>query len=168
MAVNLPLLSIIAYYILSIYPHGHAVILASQGNLGRHDNRNPKASAYTDSLKKRLGAKKFAQWERCESCHRNHLENMPLFVAAVFAGLFASQRAGYDVAGLETFVLGWLVIRVAYTINYITTDTVRLSYARSALYFAGSFWAFAVIAQAAIAVATDTATVTVDEPHKWI
>lgn len=149
---NFPLLSIILYYILAIYPHGHAVILGSKGNLQRHDNRNPKASSYTDSVKKRLGAKGFAAWERAESCHRNHLENMPLFCAAIFAGLIAENQVGTGSLGLDEFAVGWLAIRVLYTVNYLTADTVKWSYVRSILYFVGSFWAFSVIARAAFAL----------------
>ncbi|KAF2483164.1 hypothetical protein BDY17DRAFT_142608 [Neohortaea acidophila] len=151
---NFPLLSIILYWILAIWPHGHAVVLASKGNLSRHDNRNPKASSYTESVKKRLGAKEFAAWERAESCHRNHLENMPLFCAAIFAGLLAERQIGASSRGLNEFAGGWLVIRVLYTINYLRTDTLKGSYIRSVLWYIGSFWAIYVIGAAAFALGT--------------
>lgn len=45
---------------------------------GPPDNRNPKDSAYQEKLRKRLSPRELAAYERGESCHRNHLENMPL------------------------------------------------------------------------------------------
>ena len=91
-SINIPLLSIPLYYAIAVYPHGHAMYIASRNQPGRPDNRNPKSSTLIESFKKRLGPKDFAAFERAESCHRNHLENMPLFVGAVFAGLLARGR----------------------------------------------------------------------------
>ncbi|KAF2767552.1 hypothetical protein EJ03DRAFT_144923 [Teratosphaeria nubilosa] len=146
---SLPILTISIYYALSIYPHGHAILIASKGKLGAHDNRNPKASSYNDTLKKRLTPREFAAFERAESCHRNHLENMPLFVATVFAGILAEQGAGEGEIGLGAFCVGWLAIRVLYTANYLVTETIGWSYLRSLLYFAGCGWAFVILWRAA-------------------
>lgn len=77
---------------------------------------------------------------------------MPLFIAAVFAGLLAEQKAGNGAVGLNDFVAAFLLIRVAYTINYIVTETVQWSYLRSLLYFVGAFWSFAVIGRAALVI----------------
>lgn len=137
---------------LAIYPHGYAVIIGGQGNLKRHDNRNPRSTTHLDSVKRRLTKSEYARWERAESCHRNHLENMSLFVAAVFAGLFAEQRVGKGAVGLNEFVVGWMIIRLLYTINYLTTETIQWSYLRSLLYFIGSFWAFYIIGTSALIV----------------
>ncbi|WPH04665.1 Hypothetical protein R9X50_00755800 [Acrodontium crateriforme] len=157
MSYNLPLLLIPAYYALAILPHGYALVLATQGNPARHDNRNPKSSSLKDGLKKKLSAKEYAAWERAESCHRNHLENMPLFVATVFAGILAEQQspganAAAGLLGLNSFCTGWMAIRVLYTLNYLTAETQFWSYLRSVLYFAGTFWAFGSIGKAALAL----------------
>lgn len=149
---NLPLLCIPAYYVLAAYPHGHAVIVAAKGNLQRHDNRNPKSAQNTENLKKRLSAREFAAFERAESCHRNALENMPLFIAAIFAGLLAEQKVGEGEIGLIEFAVGWMLLRVLYTINYLVTETVQWSYLRSVLYFISTFWAFYLIGSAAFAL----------------
>lgn len=144
---NLPILSIVAYYVLAVYPHGHAVMLASRGNPKKWDNRNPKSSTLAESIKRNLPAKQFAKFERCESCHRNSLENMPLFVAAVLAGFLAEQKAGS--IGLDVFCVSWMVTRILYTINYINTDTQRWSQLRSALYFIGCFLCFGMLVRSA-------------------
>ena len=152
MPYNLPLLSIPAYYVLATYPHGHAIMRATKSDPKKHDNRNPKSSTNIENLKRRLSAKEFAAYERGESCHRNHLENMPLYVAAVFAGLLAEREAGKPL-GLNEFVIGWMAVRVMYTVAYLTTETVKCSYARSALYFVGTFMAFGMIGRSALVLA---------------
>lgn len=151
-SINIPLLSIPLYYALAVYPHGHAFYLASRNSSSPPDNRNPKSSDLLASFKKRLGPKDFAAFERAESCHRNHLENMPLFVAAVFAGLFAERETGQSV-GVDTFAVALLVVRVLYTVNYLTTETQKWSYVRSLLYFVGTGLCFATIGRAALALA---------------
>lgn len=115
----------------------------------QHDNRNPKGSSYHESLKKRLTAAEFAAFERAESCHRNHLENMPLFVATIFAGILAEQRAGENEIGLINFTLGWMIIRTLYTAVYLTNDTQGKASIRSLLYFACTGWAFVILTRAA-------------------
>lgn len=75
---------------------------------------------------------------------------MPLFVAAVFAGLLAEQQAGEGAVGLDAFCVGWMVVRVLYTVNYITTESLQWSYVRSLLYFIGTGWAFTTIGRAAM------------------
>ncbi|KAF7194138.1 hypothetical protein HII31_04546 [Pseudocercospora fuligena] len=149
---NIPILSIPFYYVLAVFPHGYAINKASKGDPKKHDNRNPKGTAQLEALKKRLSAKELAAFERGESCHRNHLENMPLYVAAVFAGMLAEARVGEGEIGLINFVLGWNAIRIAYTANYLATETMGWSYLRSALYFAGTGWAFVMFWRAAIAL----------------
>ncbi|CAK3872718.1 uncharacterized protein RCC_09769 [Lecanosticta acicola] len=146
---SIPILSIPLYYILAAFPHGWAVVKASKGDLKQHDNRNPKATSYTENLKKRLSAREFAAFERAESCHRNHLENMPLFVATIFAGILAESRVGEDGIGLSNFAVGWMFIRILYTANYLTTETRAWSHARSVLYFAGTIWSFVILGRAA-------------------
>lgn len=75
-------------------------------------------------------------------------------VSAIFAGLFAEERVGQGRAGVSEFAIGWLVIRLLYTIAYLRAETIRGSYFRSILYFLGSFWAFFTIGRAALIVGT--------------
>ena len=96
-------------------------------------------------LKKRLTPKEFAAFERGEACHRNSFENMPLYIATVFAGMLAEQRAGEDEVGLISFVIGWNVIRILYTINYLNVETNAWSYVRSLLYFWCTGWSFVML-----------------------
>ena len=127
-------------------------MIATKGDFKQQDNRAPHSTKNIDNIKRRLTAKEFTAYERAERCHTNSLENMPLFVSAVFAGLLAEQRAGKGRVGVDAFVVGSMVIRVLYTINYIKTETMRWSYVRTALYNAGVLWAFYVIGRAAFIV----------------
>jgi uncharacterized MAPEG superfamily protein len=120
---NIPLISIPLYYVLAIIPHGVAISRANKGNIKAHHNENPRGAAYADYLKKKLSARDLAAFERAEACHRNHMENMPLYVAAIFAGLLANARMGEDQVGLNTFVYAWMAIRVAYTFAYMSTES---------------------------------------------
>lgn len=149
---NLALMSIPAYFVLANVPHAYAAYVATRGDLGKHDNRNPHSANYQDKVKRSLTAKEYAAYERAKRCHLNHFENMPLFVAAVFAGLMAERSAGTGSVGLDSFVMGWMGCRVVYTINYILAESVSWSYLRSAMYMFSTAWAFTVIGKAAYAV----------------
>lgn len=61
------------------------------------------------------------------------MENLPLYIAAIFAGVLAESRVGTDKVGLNSFVYGWMAIRMLYTVNYINTETRAWSYLRSLL-----------------------------------
>lgn len=112
-----PLLSIPVYTLLSIFPHVYAVSISSKGNPKRHDNRNPKASDHLAKVKSTLSPRDFARFERAESCHRNGLENMPLFVATILAGIYAQRETGVPL-NTTLFAALWLLDRVLYTVNY--------------------------------------------------
>jgi hypothetical protein len=71
---NPSLLAIPAYYILSVLPHSYSLYVATQGNLKKWDNRNPRSTDLRAKLKKRLPAETFAQYERLEACHANGME----------------------------------------------------------------------------------------------
>lgn len=152
MPINFPLLSIPLYYVLALWPHGRAISIATKGDLSKHDNRNPKSTTLIEKTKQRLSPEDFAAYERAESCHRNSLENMPLFVAAVFAGLLAEKEAGRDL-GTSFFAAGWLIARTLYAINYVNTTSMKWTYARSGMYFVGTFLCFGMIGRAALVLA---------------
>lgn len=149
---NVALVSIPVYYILATVPHAWAAYISTKGNMGKYDNRNPHSTTNQDKVKRSLTAKEYAAYERAKRCHQNHLENMPLFVATVFAGLMAERSAGSGSVGLDSFVVGWMGCRIIYTINYIVTESASWSYLRSAMYMVGTTWAFVVIGKAAYAV----------------
>lgn len=60
---------------------------------------------------------------------------MPLYIACVFAGLLAESKVGAGEVGLNTFIAGFLAVRVAYTVNYLNTESQKYTYLRSLLYF---------------------------------
>ena len=112
-------------------------------------NISPRSSKNISSLEQKLGSTVFARWERAEAAHQNSLENLPLFAAAVLAGVLAEKYGKTDV-GTSTFAGLWLVIRSLYVVLYITTTTIRYSFLRSGAWFAGTvlairqFWKSAV------------------------
>jgi hypothetical protein len=71
---NPSILAVPAYYILSVLPHSYAISVATQGQLSKWDNRNPRSSDTKAQLKERLPAETFAKWERLEACHANGME----------------------------------------------------------------------------------------------
>jgi len=152
MLVNFPLLSIPLYYVLAFWPHGRAVSISTKGDLSKHDNRNPRSSTLLEKIKQRLSPEEFAAYERAESCHRNSLENFPIFVAAVFAGLLAEREAGRDL-GTSFFAAGFLIVRTLYTINYVNTTSMKWTYARSGLWAIGAAMCFGMIGRAALVLA---------------
>lgn len=78
---NPSILAIPAYYILSVLPHSYAINVASQGQLSKWDNRNPRSSDLKAKLKERLPAGAFAKYERLEACHANGMEVNPRSVS---------------------------------------------------------------------------------------
>jgi uncharacterized MAPEG superfamily protein len=141
-----------------------SVGIAYGDDINKLDTTNPHGAEGEIALKKKLGAKKFAAYERAQACQRNHFENFPIFVSAIFAGLLAeaslrtplkgglSASAASAQIGVTAFSVGWMIIRVLYTANYITTETKGWSRVRSLLYFAGNGWAFTVLAKSAFAL----------------
>jgi hypothetical protein len=71
---NPSILAIPIYYVLSVLPHTYSLHVATQGNLGTWDNRNPRSTDLRAKLKKQLPAETFARYERLEACHANGLE----------------------------------------------------------------------------------------------
>lgn len=149
---NLALMSIPAYYVLAAVPHTYAAFVSTSGDMSKYDNRNPHSANNVDKVKRSLPAKQYAKYERARRCHQNALENMPLYVAAIFAGLMAERTAGVGSVGLENFVMGFLGLRVVYTLNYIATESVSWSYLRSLAYMVSTGWAFTILGRAAYAV----------------
>lgn len=116
-SINWPIASIPVYYILAVIPHGIAINVSTHGDARKHDNRNPKSSDLIAKLKSKLSPRDFAKFERAESCHRNALENMPLYIASVLASLYVERQTGVklDTGFYAALVLG---VRVLYTLNY--------------------------------------------------
>ncbi|CAO2650397.1 Nn.00g016890.m01.CDS01 [Neocucurbitaria sp. VM-36] len=145
---NPSILAIPAYYILSVFPHGYALNIATQGKLGTWDNRNPRSTDLKAKLKERLPTETFAKYERLEACHANGMENLPLFASAVVLGNLAGLKKGE----LTTFVASFLAIRIAYTAVYATHQTQGPTLIRTGLWNAGVLLCFRTIIKAARAL----------------
>ncbi|KAH8730991.1 hypothetical protein GQ44DRAFT_746367 [Phaeosphaeriaceae sp. PMI808] len=145
---NPSILAIPTYYILSVLPHTCALSVATQGQLGKWDNRNPRSSELKVRLKERLPAQIFAKYERLEACHANGMENLPLFATAVVLGNLAGlKKDGLD--GLNGFAAMFLAIRVAYTGVYVSAETQGPTLLRSGPWMAGVAVCFRTIIRAA-------------------
>ncbi|KAF2034920.1 hypothetical protein EK21DRAFT_107550 [Setomelanomma holmii] len=151
---NPSILAIPAYYILSLLPHSYAINVASQGQLKKWDNRNPRSSDMKAKLKERLPAETFAKYERLEACHANGMENLPLFATAVVLGNLAGlKKQGLD--GLNGFAALFLAIRVVYTGVYATHQTQGPTAIRGGLWMAGVALCLRTIFRAARALGGD-------------
>lgn len=159
MAPNLALISIPAYYVLAMVPHAYALRVATQGEFGKHENQNPRGASTIEGLRQKLSPEDFAKYERSEAAHKNNVENLPLYVAAVFAGLLAEQATKGTVGktyvsssiptGLTRFIYSWFAIRILHNVAYITTTTKQWSHLRSVAWMIGTGLAFQQIWQAA-------------------
>ncbi|KAF2690993.1 hypothetical protein K458DRAFT_412309 [Lentithecium fluviatile CBS 122367] len=148
---NPTILAIPAYYLLSIFPHGYALAVATQGKLDSWDNRNPRSTELKAKLKNSLDPETFAKYERAEACHANGMENLPLFTSAVILGNLAGlKKEGFG--GLNGFAASYLAIRLAYTAVYLTHKTQGPTAMRSALWAAGVGLCLRVIFKAAKAL----------------
>lgn len=144
----MPLLSIPAYYFLALTPRFYAHYLMSKANF-IPEYTNPYSSIHQNKLLKAVPACTVAAIERANSAHRNDMENLPLFVAAVFAGLMAEQIGGQGCTSLQRFVGIWMVSRVVYTVVYCAAEREARAWPRSLMFHVGWLAAFEQIWSAA-------------------
>lgn len=115
--------------------------------MSKYDNRNPRSTQTIEAIKTHLSPEAYARYERAESAHKNNMENMPLYIAAVFAGLLAEQSAKGTISevlvshnaptGLTKFVYSWFVLRLLYNMLYINTSQQKWTHFRSMTWMAG-------------------------------
>ncbi|KAF2463192.1 uncharacterized protein BDR25DRAFT_307939 [Lindgomyces ingoldianus] len=148
---NSSILALPAYHILSFLPHAYAEYVATQGNLLKWDNRNPRSTTLKANLKERLDADTFATFERAEACHANGMENLPLFATAVILGNVAGLKKE-GLGGMNGFAGLYLALRLAYTSVYLTHTTQGPTLLRSGLWIASVGLCFRVIFKAAKAL----------------
>lgn len=145
---DLSVLSIPAYFILAMIPHGWAISVASQGKINTWDNRNPRNTDLKVKLKARLPAEIYAKYERLEACHANSMESFPLFTAAVVLG----NIAGLKEDEMTSFAAYFLAFRVAYMLVYATHKTQGPTALRTGIWYVGVGLCFKMIIQAAKAL----------------
>lgn len=141
---NYTLLSIPAMWLTAIIPHSYAVGFIKKHNNGRFDNANSKGHAWNAKLQSSLPADILARYERAVSAHRNGLENLPLFAAAVLAATWV----GVDVSGSAWTYVG---LRLVYNLIYINVSTVRASFARTGLWALNTLLCLSIYVRAALA-----------------
>jgi len=121
--------------------------ILTAGQPSNLENQNPRSEDFLSRSRQAIGDAAFQKYQRAESAHKNAFETMPLFYAAVVAGLLAEQATKGTIGktyvssavstGLTTFLASWFAVRGAYTLAYIGIESKQLSYVRSGLYFAG-------------------------------
>ena len=111
-------------------------------------NANPHSSHLISSLQKSLSPSAYYRWERIQHAHRNGMENMAFFYAAVILGNFARLNA------LELNLCSWLFVgaRIVYVFVYIGVETEKASYARSAAFGVGVFLCWWLLLRAGVFV----------------
>jgi uncharacterized MAPEG superfamily protein len=131
-----------------------SVLTATNGNLLKWDNRNPRSTTLKSSLQSSLPEDQFARYERAEAASANAMENVPLFASAVIVGNLAGlKKDGFD--GLNAFVATWFGLRIAHTASYIwLADRKELSLVRSGLWISTLVVSFRVFWKAAKALGT--------------
>nr|OQO18906.1 hypothetical protein B0A51_14061 [Rachicladosporium sp. CCFEE 5018] len=149
MAPNAPILSIPLYYLLALYPHDHAMNISRKATPTLHAKNNPKSADLLALLQKRLSPEDWAAFQRSKACHGNLMENMPLFVSAVLAGVLAEREAERSLS-VGLFAVLWLTIRSLYTAVYLKTDTQGWGYVRRGSYITGVALCFGMLGRAAM------------------
>ncbi|KAF1964017.1 hypothetical protein BU23DRAFT_562309 [Bimuria novae-zelandiae CBS 107.79] len=145
--LNYPLLSIPAYYVVSLVPHMYAMnILGANGY--KPNNANPRASLAPANVQGKVPEDVFKRYQRAENAQSNNHEQMPLFAAAVLASLFAERIAtpaikiggtsDIDPTGLATYIGLFFAVRAAYNVAYITIADHSKSFIRSGLWSVGA------------------------------
>lgn len=122
-----------------------SAILTSSGY--KPNNANPKASLAPSAVQGKVPDHVFQRYQRAENAQSNNMEQMPLFVAAVLASVFAERSSfkgagisvtGGDPTGVGSFVMAWFAVRAAYCVAYVTIGDHPKSLIRSALWAVGS------------------------------
>jgi uncharacterized MAPEG superfamily protein len=129
-STNYSLYAIPAYFILAILPHAYAIQTITAASNGRWDNSSPRSSTYADKVRKGVPAAVFSKYERAEAAHKNAMESLALFSAAVILGNMAQLPAGT----LNTVAGAYLAVRAVYSVAYIQTTSNRYSYVRSGIW----------------------------------
>ncbi|KAF4307766.1 Membrane-associated eicosanoid/glutathione metabolism (MAPEG) protein [Botryosphaeria dothidea] len=142
---NSTLLAIPAMYITTLVPHFYAISLIKRANNGRYANANAHGSAFAQHLQRAVPAATLAQYERAERAHRNGLENLPLFAAAVLA----ARLAGVEHAVGAT-AWAYVASRVVYNGLYIRIEDDRKAVARSGVWAAGLVLCLSLFVRAAM------------------
>lgn len=145
---NPSILSIPAYFVLAMLPHGWAINVASQGRISTWDNRNPRNTDLKAKLKAYLPAETYAKYERLEACHANSMESFPLFATAILLG----NMAGLEKEGLTSFAVWFLIVRSAYMAVYASTKTQGPTMLRTGIWYVGVGLCFKTLIQAAKAI----------------
>jgi uncharacterized MAPEG superfamily protein len=148
MPTNLSFFAVPVYWLLTMLPHTYAVLIARSANNGRWNNVSPRSSTWDETLRKSTPKEIYARYERGEAAHKNGMENLPLFVGAILAGNFAKL----ETRTLNLFVVLFLLIRILYTIFYVSISSHRLSYLRSSTWFMGAALCMGIFVKAGFAL----------------
>lgn len=146
MPVNYSLLAIPAHWVLSLAPHAYAMQIVKGATNGRWNNANPRGSSWAAELQRIVPADVLARHERAEAAHRNGLESLPMFVAAVLA----ANVAGLDRGLVDTHAAVFLGLRVVYTLIYINVSKRKASFARTGVWMSSMMVCLSLIGRAAL------------------
>ena len=140
------------YHLISLLPHAYAIQLIRRANNGRWNNSNPRSSDWHTLLQKSVPARVFARYERAEAAHKNCMENLSLFSAAVIMG----NVARLEPSRLNGVTAAYLLARVAYMLVYVNVESKRWSFLRTGIYTVSVALCFALMIPAALALARES------------
>ncbi|KAL1639237.1 hypothetical protein SLS58_008079 [Diplodia intermedia] len=140
------LLSIPAMWVVSLYPHMHAVNLIKSANNNRWDNTNSRGSAWSATLKQSVPADVLARFERAEAAHRNGLENLPLFGLAVLS----AEWAAVPESTVAATAWAYIALRIVYNAMYINVTEMKKSFVRSGVWVLSSAVGLSLFVRAAL------------------
>ncbi|KAK8216227.1 hypothetical protein IWZ01DRAFT_195536 [Phyllosticta capitalensis] len=146
---NLSIAAIPAYYLLALSPHAAALVYTTNGQVSKWENVNPKGEATKTAIARKIGAKRYAVYERLKAAHANSMENMPLFIAAIILGNMAGLDKVEGSGGLNWFAASFLLSRTGYNIVYAQNASQGQSYLRTLFYFLSVGQCFRVLFKAA-------------------
>jgi uncharacterized MAPEG superfamily protein len=146
MATNYHLLAIPAQWVLSLVPHVYALQLIKGATNGRWNNANPKGTSWATELQRSVPSDVLAKFERGEAAHRNGLENLPIFAAAILA----AHVAGVDHDLISAHAAVFLGLRVVYTLIYVNVAKGTASFARTGVWLSSVLVCFSLFGKAAL------------------
>ncbi|KAF7307829.1 hypothetical protein MKEN_01143100 [Mycena kentingensis (nom. inval.)] len=96
-----------------------------------YNNIAPRSSTPAVATNKAFSPEVVARIERMNGAHKNGMENLPIWVAAVLAATVAKV----DVFTLNTVSIAYIFGRVVYNYIYFNQKTEAQSYMRTAVFF---------------------------------
>lgn len=142
---NKAILGIPVMWLMSWGTHAWSIAIATGGQAGKWDNRNPRSVTHKKKLQDKLPAEQFAKYERAVAASMNSFENLPLYAAAAIIGTVAKL----DPKVMDNFALSFIAIRAVYQLVYVQTSKQIYTPLRSVLWISSIILCVRIFVQSA-------------------